>query len=46
MINGHVGRPLLEVLHRIAALGHHRLNQTVSADDSARRIVNELRLSG
>src|SRR5205823_7875523 len=39
-----VGRTQLEVLDRIAAVGHHRLDQAVRRRDGLARVVDELRL--
>src|SRR5581483_6183797 len=46
MVDGYVRGALLEVLHRVAAIRHHRLDQAVRARDGGARIVDELRLHG
>jgi hypothetical protein len=44
VIHGDIGRTLLEVLYRVTALGHHRLDQTVRGHDRRRWTVDKLRL--
>ena len=44
VVDRDVGCALLEVLDRVAALGHHRLDQAVGRDDGRLRIVDELGL--
>src|SRR6266498_1968889 len=45
MVDRDVGRTGLEVVHRIPALGHHRLDQLVRRRDGGGRAVHELRLN-
>src|SRR5919204_263783 len=44
MVDRDVGRALLEVVHRVAAVAHHRLNQHVGVVHRDIRVVDELRL--
>src|SRR5438093_7663694 len=41
MLDRDVGRPLLEVIHRIAARSHDALHQAVRFGDSTLRVVDE-----
>jgi hypothetical protein len=44
VVDRDVGGALVEVLDRVAPLGHHRLDQAVGARDSPAWVVDELRL--
>src|SRR6185312_7893128 len=44
VLDGDVGRPLLEVVDRIATISHDALHQVVGLRHRARRIVDEARL--
>src|SRR3954447_1104630 len=44
VVDGDVGGPLFEVVHRVAAIRHHLLDQHVRLAESAVRIVHEARL--
>ena len=44
VVDRHVGRLLLEVLDRIAALAHHFGDERVGVAERGRRLVDELRL--
>jgi hypothetical protein len=45
VLDGDVGRPLVEVVHRVAALGHDRGNERVGLLDGDVRLIDEARLS-
>jgi hypothetical protein len=44
VVDGQVGRALLEVLGRIASIVHHLLDELVGVADRSHRVVHELHL--
>jgi hypothetical protein len=44
MVDRDVGRPLLEIIHRVSAVTHHDEHQTIGFQQRRRRLIDESRL--
>jgi len=44
MVDRDVGRPLLEIIHRVSAVTHHDEHQTIGFQQRRRRLIDGSRL--